>query len=130
MTVIKKIECVYGNQYKIKTSRLYDLDETYKKIDVCRQKNSIEEVSKIDNVYVLQDFTLPVWIHRGRLIEKRLMKIPHCSEVALMGKLQLPVSRIEYSENARRFKDSSTRKDLVHTNLITGNFNTLHLFTR
>ena len=129
MTVIEKIECVYGNQYKIKTSRLYDLDETYKKIDV-RRSDANKKVGKIDNVFVLQDFTLPVWFHRGRQIEKRVMKIPHCSESALTETLQVPVCRIEYSENARRFKDSLARKELIHSNLITGNFNTLHIFIR
>ncbi len=130
MTVIEKIECLYGNQYKIKTSRLYDLNETYKKVDVCRRSNASCDAGKIDNVYVLQDFTLPVWFHRDKIIERTIMKIPHCSESALMKTLHLPVGRIEYSENARRFKDSLTRKELVHSNLISGNFNTLHLFTR
>ncbi len=126
MTVVERIECMYGNRYRIKTSRTHDLNETYKKIDVCPRSGA----GKIDNIYVLQDFTIPVWIHNGRQIEKKVMKIPHCSETMLMNLLNLPVERMEYSENARRFKDSSTRKDLIHSNLTTGGFNTLHLFVR
>ena len=132
MTAIREIECVYGNQYRIKTSRKYDLNETYKKVNVhsCDFSNHSCDVGRIDNLYFLQDFTVPVWVHTGRNVEKMVATIPHCTEKAMMERWRPPIYRIEYSENARRFKDSTNRKDLIHSNLICGDFNTLHFFAQ
>lgn len=127
MTSVDRIDHVYGNQYRIKTSRKYDFSETYKKLDIQHRQSN---VGRIDNLYILQDFTVLVWLHQGRDIEKKIMKIPHCTEAVLLNIWQPPLCRIEYSENARRFKDSTTRKDLIHSNLISGDFNTLHFFAK
>lgn len=124
--------------WRITKNSKYDFQETY---ELLRQRpnHASAQPHVIDNVFILKSFTVEIWFgqletngqrRRSDEFERKIVTLPHPRESELASSLHVPIRQVRYSENGERFMDeASDRQSLVYTNLRSGDFNIVHVYS-